>query len=107
MQPGLGQSPVALDGGRGDAQRVGDLLDLQAAEDERGARQADAVLTTVRSMMVWHQSRDENYVSPIVKGMKRDKRLPEHPGYYGEMVWIVMMLEQWMRSHAPGFAISR
>ena len=28
-------------------------------------------------MMVWHQSRDENYTSPIVKGMKRDKRLPE------------------------------
>lgn len=23
--------------------------------------------------------------------------LPEHPGYYGEMVWILMMLEQWMR----------
>ena len=25
------------------------------------------------------------------------KRLPEHPGYYGEMVWILMMLEQWLR----------
>lgn len=25
--------------------------------------------------------------------------LPEHPGYYGEMVWILMMLEQWMRGH--------
>lgn len=23
--------------------------------------------------------------------------LPEHPGYYGEMVWILMMLEQWIR----------
>lgn len=23
--------------------------------------------------------------------------LQEHPGYYGEMVWISMMLEQWMR----------
>ena len=23
--------------------------------------------------------------------------LPAHPGYYGEMVWILMMLEQWMR----------
>ena len=22
--------------------------------------------------------------------------LPEHPGYYGEMVWILMMLEQWL-----------
>ena len=25
------------------------------------------------------------------------RRLPEHPGYYGEMVWILMMLEQWLR----------
>lgn len=25
------------------------------------------------------------------------QRLPEHPGYYGEMVWILMMLEQWLR----------
>ena len=31
------------------------------------------------------------------------KRLPEHPGYFGEMVWILMMLEQWLRVHAPGF----
>jgi asparagine synthase (glutamine-hydrolysing) len=27
--------------------------------------------------------------------------LPAHPGYYGEMVWILMMLEQWLRSHRP------
>jgi asparagine synthase (glutamine-hydrolysing) len=25
------------------------------------------------------------------------EHLPEHPGYYGEMVWILMMLEQWLR----------
>ncbi|MBL8341046.1 MAG: asparagine synthase [Rubrivivax sp.] len=30
-----------------------------------------------------------------------DKRLPEHPGYYGEMVWILMMLEQWVRRARP------
>lgn len=29
--------------------------------------------------------------------------MPQHPGYYGEMVWIVMMLEQWLRRHAPGW----
>jgi asparagine synthase (glutamine-hydrolysing) len=27
--------------------------------------------------------------------------LPAHPGYYGEMVWILMMAEQWLRHHAP------
>ncbi len=35
-----------------------------------------------------------------------DQRLPEHPGYYGEMVWISMMLEQWLRHHAPDFRIN-
>jgi len=30
-----------------------------------------------------------------------DKRLPEHPGYYGEMVWILMMMEQWLRKARP------
>lgn len=27
--------------------------------------------------------------------------LPAYPGYYGEMVWILMMLEQWLQAHAP------
>ncbi|MHB8494214.1 MAG: asparagine synthetase B family protein [Casimicrobiaceae bacterium] len=25
--------------------------------------------------------------------------LPQHPGYYGELVWILMALERWMDSH--------
>ena len=32
------------------------------------------------------------------------RRLEEHPGYYGEMVWVLMMLEHWMRSHAPSWS---
>ncbi|MFO1268266.1 MAG: asparagine synthase-related protein [Rubrivivax sp.] len=31
-----------------------------------------------------------------------DKRLPEHPHFYGEMVWILMMLEQWLQRARPG-----
>jgi asparagine synthase (glutamine-hydrolysing) len=27
------------------------------------------------------------------------RRLPEAPGYYGEMVWLLMMLEHWLRTH--------
>jgi len=27
--------------------------------------------------------------------------LPAYPGYYGEMVWVLMMLEQWLQAHAP------
>lgn len=33
------------------------------------------------------------------------KRLYEHPGYYGEMIWISMILEQWLRSRYSGFSI--
>lgn len=29
--------------------------------------------------------------------------LPAHPGYYGEMLWILMMLEQWLQQKAPAF----
>ena len=32
-----------------------------------------------------------------------DERLAEHPGYYGEMIWILMMLEQWLQRHAPDY----
>ncbi len=35
-----------------------------------------------------------------------DQRLSEHPGYYGEMVWILTMLEQWLAAKAPRFSLT-
>lgn len=35
-----------------------------------------------------------------------DELLPTHPGYYGEMVWILMMLEQWLQHHSPNYRLS-
>ncbi len=35
-----------------------------------------------------------------------EQRLPEHPGYYGEMVWILTMLEQWLAAKAPRFSLA-
>ena len=35
-----------------------------------------------------------------------DQRLSEHPGYYGEMVWILTMLEQWLAAKAPRFRLA-
>ena len=32
--------------------------------------------------------------------------LPEHPHYYGTMVWILIMLEHWLRAHAPGWKLA-
>ena len=31
--------------------------------------------------------------------------LPSHPHYYGTMVWILMMAEQWMRVHTPDYKL--
>ncbi|MCV2368743.1 asparagine synthetase B family protein [Roseateles oligotrophus] len=33
------------------------------------------------------------------------ERLLEHSGYYGEKIWILMMLEQWLRAHSPNYRI--
>lgn len=46
---------------------------LDYIEDKHGRRQADCVLASIRNIMVWYQSRNENYVSPIVKGMRRSE----------------------------------
>ncbi len=33
------------------------------------------------------------------------EHLPAYPGYYGEMVWILTMLEFWLRRHAPDWRL--
>ncbi|WP_342451126.1 asparagine synthetase B family protein [Piscinibacter koreensis] len=38
-------------------------------------------------------------VEPAFIDELRDRRLAEHPGYYGEMVWVLMMLEQWLEQN--------
>jgi integrase len=50
---------------------------LEHIADHHSRSQADAVLATIRGVMTWHQSRDDDYISPIVKGMKLDKRKPK------------------------------
>lgn len=34
-------------------------------------------------------------------------RLRDHPGYYGTLVWVLMMLELWFQMHAPPNAVAR
>jgi len=46
---------------------------LDAVEDKHSARQADYVLNVVRSIMFWYASRNDDYIPPIVRGMKRQK----------------------------------
>jgi asparagine synthase (glutamine-hydrolysing) len=32
-------------------------------------------------------------------------KLPAHPGYYGELIWLLVMLEHWLRVHDPDFRV--
>ncbi len=43
-------------------------------------------------------------VQPAFIATLLKEHLPAHPGYYGEMVWILMMLEQWLQAQASGAA---
>jgi integrase len=44
---------------------------LDEVEDRHGARQADYVLAITRSIMNFHALRDDDYVPPIARGMRR------------------------------------
>jgi integrase len=46
---------------------------LDEIADENGARQADAVLAIIRKMTNWYASRNDDYASPVVKGMARSE----------------------------------
>ena len=44
-----------------------------------------------------HSRALHRYIKPAFITELVETHLPAHPGYYGEMVWILMMLEQWLR----------
>ena len=46
---------------------------LDQVEDEISAKAADLLLAYLSKLCNWHASRDEDYQSPIVKGMRRSK----------------------------------
>ena len=48
---------------------VAELLD--EVEDDHGARQADYVLAIVRGIANWYATRHDDYLPPIVRGMRR------------------------------------
>jgi integrase len=52
--------------------RRGDVAALlDGIEDDNGGRQADLVLAIVRGICNWYATRHDDYVSPIVRGMRR------------------------------------
>lgn len=42
-------------------------------------------------------------LNPQMARQLMQDRLPEAPGYYGEIIWILMILEYWLSAHAPSF----
>jgi integrase len=65
--PTLGKRPIA------DIRRKDVIRLLDGVEDNNGAAAADTALVIIRRIMNWHTVRDENFRSPIVKGMRRRK----------------------------------
>lgn len=49
--------------------------------------------------------RERGIVRPEFIDELLNTHLPAHPGYYGEMVWILMILEFWLRAHEGGETI--
>ena len=54
-----------------------------------------------------HSLGERGIVRPAFVQALLRQHLPAHPGYYGEMVWILMMLEQWLRQVQPAPAAVR
>jgi integrase len=53
---------------------VARLLDI--IEDKNGPRQADVVLGILRSIAAWYATRNDDYLSPFMRGMRRSKAEP-------------------------------
>ena len=65
--PVLGNRPIA------DVRRKDIVRLLDSIQDNNGPGQADTVLAIIRRVMNWHAVRDDNFRSPIVRGMQRRK----------------------------------
>ena len=47
-----------------------------------------------------HALAERNIVRPEFVGRLQDAHRNEHPSYYGALVWVFTMLEQWLQQHA-------
>ena len=70
MLPSWGRRPL-FEITRRDVNRL-----LDQIEDGHGPRMADAVLATVRKLFAWFEARDDQFRSPVVRGMKRGRSKP-------------------------------
>ena len=65
IYPAFGEKPI-------DQIRRRDIVELlDQIEDTRGAPMADLTLMVIRRIMNWHAARDDEFRSPVVRGMSR------------------------------------
>jgi asparagine synthase (glutamine-hydrolysing) len=50
--------------------------------------------------------RDRGVIEPGVLDVVAEPRSAPHAAYYGELVWIMMMLELWLQAHASSFRVT-
>jgi integrase len=67
IYPALGDKPI------GSIKRSDIVMMLDRIEDHNGGRQADVALAILRRIMRWHAMRDDEFITPVVPGMNRQK----------------------------------
>ena len=67
VYPAIGERPI------GSVRRSELTAMLDKIEDASGPRMADVALAVLRRVFTWHALRDDNFLSPIVRGMNRQK----------------------------------
>jgi integrase len=67
VYPVFGDKPI------GDVRRSDIVHLLDRIEDHSGPRMADVTLGVLRRIFHWHELRDENFRTPIIRGMTRQK----------------------------------
>jgi integrase len=74
---------------------------LDAIEDRHGASTADHVLTTLRSIASWVQERDDDYVPPFVRGMRR---VPKDQHHRARILTDAEIVSLWRATEDAGSA---
>ena len=72
---------------------------LDSIEDKHSATVADAVLVVLRSVATWHATRDDTYVPPFVKGMRR---VPKHKLKRDRALTDVELRKVWLAAEGAG-----
>jgi integrase len=68
VYPAIGDRPI------GELKRSELVRMLDRIEDNNGTRMADVMLTIISRVMNWHATRDDDFRTPIVRGMRRQNQ---------------------------------